>query len=189
MKAGQAPYSKDFGTGDNRWGDYSNTVVDPGNDLDLWTIQEYASINNNWSTWWGKIALSASPMPTPTPTATPTPLPTPSPSPSATPSQSPTATPSPTPTPSPDTLIIGAASLADGKWRQPYSAPLMIGGGTSAYNSYIAGGSLPPGISLVSRTGTIAGLALRTGTYPFAVTATDSAGSSVSKILSITVTK
>jgi Putative Ig domain len=181
LKAGEAPYSKDFGTGDNRWGDYSNTAVDPGNDLDLWTIQEYASTNNNWGTWWGKIALAASPTPTPTPT--------PSPSPTATPSPSPTATPSPTPTPSPDPLVIGASSLADGKWRKPYSAPLMIDGGTPPYNSYIAGGSLPPGISLLSRTGSIAGVALRTGTYSFAVTATDSAGSSISKILSITVTK
>ena len=28
--------------GINRWGDYSSTVVDPVNDTDFWTVQEYA---------------------------------------------------------------------------------------------------------------------------------------------------
>lgn len=55
--------------GTNRWGDYSNAAVDPVNDTDLWTIQEYADIrdpspvygNSNfsgrWNTWWGQIPL------------------------------------------------------------------------------------------------------------------------------------
>jgi hypothetical protein len=61
LKAGEAVYFKTFGSGQNRWGDYSNTVVDPVNDLDMWTIQEYASSpnfpngDNRWSTWWGRI--------------------------------------------------------------------------------------------------------------------------------------
>jgi len=38
LKVGEAPYYKTFGGGYNRWGDYSNTVVDPVNDLDMWTI-------------------------------------------------------------------------------------------------------------------------------------------------------
>lgn len=42
LKAGEAPYFKDFGTGDNRWGDFSSTVVDPVDDATMWTIQEYA---------------------------------------------------------------------------------------------------------------------------------------------------
>ncbi|MBI4479820.1 MAG: hypothetical protein HY651_07325 [Acidobacteria bacterium] len=58
LKAGEAPYY-DRGTGpDNRWGDYSATVVDPVNDLDFWTIQEYASTpgdTDRWGTWWGKL--------------------------------------------------------------------------------------------------------------------------------------
>ncbi len=66
FKAGESPYFKDFGTGDNRWGDYSNVAVDPLNDLDLWTIQEYAGTANNWGTWWGSISVAASaPAPTP----------------------------------------------------------------------------------------------------------------------------
>jgi hypothetical protein len=56
LKAGETSYSKDFGSGRNRWGDYSHTMVDPVNDVDLWTIQEYAaSPANTWGTWWGKI--------------------------------------------------------------------------------------------------------------------------------------
>ena len=51
LKAGQAPYFKDFGTGDNRWGDFSSTVVDPLDDLSMWTLQEYAATNNDWGTW------------------------------------------------------------------------------------------------------------------------------------------
>ena len=86
FKAGEAPYFKDFGTGDNRWGDYSNVAVDPVNDRDLWTIQEYAGTANNWGTWWGNVSFdTAAPTPTPTATATATPSPT----------RTPTATPTP----------------------------------------------------------------------------------------------
>jgi hypothetical protein len=56
LKAGEAPYFKDLGTGDNRWGDFSSTVVDPLDDLSLWTLQEYAATNNNWGTWWGEVS-------------------------------------------------------------------------------------------------------------------------------------
>jgi hypothetical protein len=65
LKAGEAIYYKTFGGPENRWGDYSNTIVDPSNDLDIWTIQEYASSPNfvngdsRWGTWWGKISLAA----------------------------------------------------------------------------------------------------------------------------------
>lgn len=65
LKAGEAAYYKTFGGADNRWGDYSNTVVDPVNDLDMWTIQEYADSplfdppdSGRWGTWWGKIVVS-----------------------------------------------------------------------------------------------------------------------------------
>jgi hypothetical protein len=92
FKAGEAPFFKDFGTGDNRWGDYSNTAVDPVNDLDFWTIQEYAGTANNWGTWWGNVSFDPS-APTPTPTATATPTPTATPSPARTPTRTPTATP------------------------------------------------------------------------------------------------
>ncbi|MGE5693457.1 MAG: thrombospondin type 3 repeat-containing protein, partial [Candidatus Zixiibacteriota bacterium] len=63
LKAGEAKYDKDFGSGFNRWGDYTNTVVDPVNDVDMWTIQQYAASRINpfdrWGTWWGKIGEPA----------------------------------------------------------------------------------------------------------------------------------
>ena len=31
-----------------RWGDYSQTVVDPTDNMTLWTFQEYANTTNNW---------------------------------------------------------------------------------------------------------------------------------------------
>jgi hypothetical protein len=61
LKPGEATYVKLSAHGHNHWGDYSATVVDPVNDMDFWTIQEYASSpnfsngHNRWGTWWGKI--------------------------------------------------------------------------------------------------------------------------------------
>ncbi len=99
LKAGEAPYYKTFGGGYNRWGDYSNTVVDPVNDLDMWTIQEYAAIPSGgydrWGTWWGRIVPP--PSPTATNTATPTPTYTPTSTPTTT--RTPTSTRTPTATP------------------------------------------------------------------------------------------
>ena len=56
LKSGENSYYKIFSGTENRWGDYSSTVVDPVNDRDFWTIQEYAaSPANAWGTWWGHI--------------------------------------------------------------------------------------------------------------------------------------
>ncbi|MBI1827759.1 MAG: hypothetical protein HY287_07765 [Planctomycetes bacterium] len=63
---GQAPYLRTgIGGSENRWGDYSATVVDPADDLTIWTIQEYAALQSGaddpaacdqnagrWSTQW-----------------------------------------------------------------------------------------------------------------------------------------
>src|ERR1035437_5102890 len=44
LKAGESPYvSPGARSGSNRWGDYSATLVDAVNELDFWTIQEYAA--------------------------------------------------------------------------------------------------------------------------------------------------
>ena len=59
LKEGLASYYKIFTGSVNRWGDFSATQVDPVNDVDLWTIQEYADTPaNRWSTWWGHLALA-----------------------------------------------------------------------------------------------------------------------------------
>ena len=70
-KEGEDYYSKTFSGTLNRWGDYSHTVVDPVNDRDLWTVQEYARLrvgttglatnDSRWGTWWAKIAAPAGP--------------------------------------------------------------------------------------------------------------------------------
>jgi hypothetical protein len=45
-----------------RWGDYSNTVTDPRNDVDLWTIQQYAEhrkgTTSRWGTYWAMVQAS-----------------------------------------------------------------------------------------------------------------------------------
>jgi hypothetical protein len=64
-KQGEAPYFKTFGGDENRWGDYSATVVDPANDLSFWTLQEYAAAplgtQDRWGVWWGMLDLSVPP--------------------------------------------------------------------------------------------------------------------------------
>lgn len=66
LKCGEASYFKDFGSGRNRWGDYSATVVDPSDDMSFYTLQEYADLPmggmDRWATWWGRKSL---PQPTP----------------------------------------------------------------------------------------------------------------------------
>ncbi len=59
LKAGEAKFT----VADNGlilWGDWSATTVDPLNDTDLWTIQQYASAPVNfierWGTWWGRVS-------------------------------------------------------------------------------------------------------------------------------------
>jgi hypothetical protein len=57
--SGLAPYYKTHTGTKNRWGDYSATVIDPTNDNDFWTIQEYAAQQvagiDRWSTFWAKV--------------------------------------------------------------------------------------------------------------------------------------
>jgi len=66
LKTGEAPYYKTGqtmgtpgGGTDNRWGDYSATVVDPTDSVTFWTLQEYAQAPDpvtgasRWGTWWG----------------------------------------------------------------------------------------------------------------------------------------
>src|SRR5260370_226436 len=53
LKTGEPPNLRTGGSsGLNRWGDYSNTSVDPADDTSFWTIQEYAaSPSSTWGTW------------------------------------------------------------------------------------------------------------------------------------------
>ena len=72
-KAGEDLYQKDYGSGRNRWGDYSKAQVDPSNDADLWVVDEYSKLiptdnavdkiikrpgdwGGVWGTWWARVA-------------------------------------------------------------------------------------------------------------------------------------
>jgi hypothetical protein len=70
LRPGEGIFYNTDSSGRNRWGDYSSTVVDPVNDTDFWTLQEYSLPSNGdplvnshgqWATWWGRIEL---PVPT-----------------------------------------------------------------------------------------------------------------------------
>jgi hypothetical protein len=43
-----AVYNRETSGEEQRWGDYSHTVVDPSDDMTIWTFQEYTNSTNNW---------------------------------------------------------------------------------------------------------------------------------------------
>lgn len=49
LQASSSTYNAGFQTSRYRWGDYSQTVVDPNDDMTFWTFQEYCSATNVWS--------------------------------------------------------------------------------------------------------------------------------------------
>jgi len=63
---GQDVFKSPFNTPGERWGDYSTSAVDPLNDADFWTIQEYALTNRLddigdpypvWGTRWAQLRV------------------------------------------------------------------------------------------------------------------------------------
>ncbi len=62
FRHGQTQYYTTFG-GTDRWGDYSNTCVDPRNNMDFWTVQEAASAGTvaNWDIWWANYQFCPKP--------------------------------------------------------------------------------------------------------------------------------
>jgi hypothetical protein len=71
FKSGEDSYWKQQAGGpssppQNRWGDYSATQVDPRNDGDFWTVQEYstphvgtlANYSGRWGVWWGNVTVT-----------------------------------------------------------------------------------------------------------------------------------
>jgi hypothetical protein len=59
LKAGAANYELPLG-GSNRWGDYSTTTPDPANPNHFWTVQEFPSNANVWSTQVTEMIVSES---------------------------------------------------------------------------------------------------------------------------------
>src|SRR5207247_6425465 len=70
------------------------------------------------------------------------------------------------------------ANLPEATMGSSYNAVISVRGGTAPYQFSIVSGTLPSGLSLNSATGTISGTPLASGTYSFAVIATDAAGTS-----------
>jgi len=70
---GQKTYFQNFGGGQDRWGDYSATCIDPVNNLDFWTLQECvpasspAAPNSLFDTWWAHVVVCTPLSTVPTP--------------------------------------------------------------------------------------------------------------------------
>ncbi|MCK5783837.1 MAG: hypothetical protein KAH06_05280, partial [Desulfobacterales bacterium] len=66
FKDGLAKYVKTFGADRNRWGDYTATAIDPTDDLDFWTLQEFADLPtgsvDHWGTWWAMVNIDNKPL-------------------------------------------------------------------------------------------------------------------------------
>jgi hypothetical protein len=58
------PPSDPGGAGGRRWGDYSFTMVDPLDDMTIWTIQEYNQASNSYAVRVGKLIAPPPAMPT-----------------------------------------------------------------------------------------------------------------------------
>lgn len=65
VTATRAIYALNFGTYVDRWGDYSQTVVDPMDDQTMWSFQEYATSDDNFGV--RAIQVKAPPPATPLP--------------------------------------------------------------------------------------------------------------------------
>jgi hypothetical protein len=74
--------------------------------------------------------------------------------------------------------ITICANLPEATMGRPYNAVISVRGGAAPYQFSIVSGTLPSGLSLNSTTGTISGTPLVSGTYKFAIIATDAAGTS-----------
>ena len=72
-------------------------------------------------------------------------------------------------------LTVPSVLAAEATLGQPFSFPLTATGGTPPYTWKITTGSLPPGISIGSATGLIAGTPIALGSYAFFYTVTDAA--------------
>ena len=66
-QTGVAGYEQPDGSGRNRWGDYSATVLDPLDERRFWTFQEFVSAEDVWAVQITEIILS---LPAVTPTLT-----------------------------------------------------------------------------------------------------------------------
>lgn len=83
--------------------------------------------------------------------------------------------------------VITETSLPDGAVGTPYSQTLHATNTVGATSYALAGGALPPGLTL-SADGTISGTPTTAGTHPFAVEVTDSRGLKFTRSFSVAIT-
>ncbi len=72
------------------------------------------------------------------------------------------------------TLVISTTSVPAGQVNSAYSATFAGMGGTGPYSWKLASGQLPPGLSLNSSSGVLAGIPTQAGTFAFKIDLTDS---------------
>jgi hypothetical protein len=85
------------------------------------------------------------------------------------------------------TSLSVSATLPPASVGATYSATLAVTGGTAPYTFLTASGTLPQGVALGESTGTISGTPADSGTFNFAVSVSDSKGSSKQQPLQMTV--
>ena len=75
----------------------------------------------------------------------------------------------------PPTLVL-VSPIGNGAVGSPYSQSLVVTGGTAPYTYSLAGGQLPPGLTLNPTTGALSGVPTTSGTYTVTIIATDANG-------------
>ncbi|HEX3069162.1 MAG TPA: ice-binding family protein [Thermoanaerobaculia bacterium] len=84
-------------------------------------------------------------------------------------------------------IIVNPTTLPPGATLQPYAQTITASGGTAPYTFAVIGGALPPGLSLNSTTGLIAGAPQQPGIFNVTIGATDSAGCQGSRAYTIAI--
>lgn len=87
----------------------------------------------------------------------------------------------------PSPLSLSGGALTSGIVGVPYSQALSGTGGAPPYTWKTIGGTLPPGLSLNGSSGVVSGTALNPGTYAFTLQASDTSGSSLTAVFSLTI--
>jgi uncharacterized protein (DUF2141 family) len=90
-------------------------------------------------------------------------------------------------TPDGEPLNFVAPNNPSGTVHQPYSGQVFASGGDPGYSYAVMSGSTPPGVSLGSTDGQLAGTPTAAGTYTFGVRATDQQGNTALQDVTITI--